>query len=51
MKYEIPHQMTSYDDFVENFRIDVPEYFNFGFDVIDKWAETDRNKLAMIWVS
>jgi Acyl-coenzyme A synthetases/AMP-(fatty) acid ligases len=43
--------MTSYDEFVETFRIDVPEFYNFGFDVIDKWAETDRNKLAMIWVS
>jgi len=51
MKQEIPHQMTSYDEFVESFRIEVPEYYNFGFDVIDKWAETDRNKLAMIWVS
>ena len=43
--------MTSYDEFVESFRIEVPEYYNFGFDVIDRWAETDRNKLAMIWVS
>jgi acetyl-CoA synthetase len=34
-----------------NFRIDVPEYFNFGFDVIDGWANKDRNKLAMIWVN
>lgn len=51
MKYEIPHQMTSYEEFTESFKIDVPEFFNFGFDVIDKWSETDRNKLAMIWVS
>ena len=34
-----------------NFNIDVPEYFNFGFDVIDAWANKDRNKLAMIWVN
>ncbi|HOI62145.1 MAG TPA: AMP-binding protein, partial [Methanoculleus sp.] len=27
----------------------VPEYYNFGFDVIDAWAKKDRNKLAMIW--
>ena len=27
-----------------------PEYFNFGFDIIDAWANKDRNKLAMIWV-
>jgi acetyl-CoA synthetase len=36
---------------IDNFSIEVPEYFNFGFDVIDKWAETDRNKLAMIWIN
>ena len=51
MKHESIHQMTSYDDFVKSFQIDVPEFYNFGFDVIDKWAESDRNKLAMLWVS
>ena len=33
------------------FPIHTPEYFNFGYDVIDKWAEKDRNKLAMIWTN
>ncbi|NLB01693.1 MAG: AMP-binding protein [Methanomicrobiales archaeon] len=42
--------MTDYDAACANFRIDVPEFFNFGYDVIDRWAETERNKLAMIWV-
>ena len=45
------HNMVSYDETCNNFRIDVPEYFNFGFDVIDGWANKDRNKLAMIWVN
>lgn len=44
------HNMPDYDEMYKNFRIDVPEYFNFGFDVIDAWANKDRNKLAMIWV-
>ena len=39
----------SYEDLCANFKIDVPEYYNFGFDVIDAWAKKDRNKLAMIW--
>ena len=43
--------MPDYDDMFRHFRIDVPEYFNFGFDIIDAWAKKDRNKLAMIWVS
>ena len=41
---------ASYEDLCANFTIDVPEYYNFGFDVIDAWAKKDRNKLAMIWV-
>ncbi|KAF5039359.1 Acetyl-coenzyme A synthetase [anaerobic digester metagenome] len=42
--------MTDYETACASFKIDVPDYFNFGYDVIDRWAETDRNKLAMIWV-
>jgi len=34
----------------ENFKIEVPEYFNFGFDVVDKWAEID-DKVALIWIN
>ncbi|MCK9579375.1 MAG: AMP-binding protein [Methanoregula sp.] len=44
------HNLADYDEVYKNFKIDVPEYFNFGFDVIDAWANKDRNKLAMIWV-
>ncbi len=50
MKQELPHRMTSYEEFTRDFSIEVPEYYNFGFDVIDRWADVDRNKLAMIWV-
>jgi acetyl-CoA synthetase len=42
---------TSFDELCRDFRIEVPKYYNFGFDVIDFWAENDRNRLAMIWVS
>ena len=31
----------SYEDVVKNFEWDVPKYFNFSKDVIDKFAETD----------
>ncbi len=34
----------------DEFRIDVPEFFNFATDIIDPKAETERNRLAMIWV-
>ena len=44
------HNMPDYHEMYRSFKIDVPEYFNFGFDIIDAWANKDRNKLAMIWV-
>lgn len=36
-----------YDIMYKNFKWRVPEYYNFGFDVVDQWAE-DRTKLALI---
>lgn len=39
----------SYEDFKENYQVNVPEYFNFGFDVIDAWAEQDETKKALVW--
>lgn len=39
----------SYEDFYENFRIDVPEVFNFGFDVVDEWARVEPEKRALVW--
>jgi len=45
------HNIGDYDQTYKNFQINVPEYFNFGFDVIDAWANKDRNKLAMIWLN
>ncbi len=39
----------SYEDFMENFTIEVPPAFNFGFDVVDEWAAYDSNKRALVW--
>ena len=39
----------SYEDFKENYRVNIPEDFNFGFDIVDAWAELDKNKVALIW--
>ena len=47
---DVEQNRPSYEELCANFRIDVPEYYNFGFDVVDAWAKNDRNKLAMIWV-
>lgn len=39
----------SYEDFMENFTIEVPPAFNFGFDVVDEWAAYDSEKRALVW--
>lgn len=39
----------SYEDFFENFKINVPEAFNFGFDVVDEWASVEPDKRALVW--
>ena len=36
-----------YEQLYKNFSWRIPEYYNFGFDVVDQWAE-DRTKLALI---
>lgn len=43
------HNMTNYDTEFDRFKWQVPEYYNFSEDVVDKWAE-DPQKLAMVWV-
>lgn len=42
--------MISYDDTYRKFKFEAPEFFNFGFNVVDKWAE-DTGKLAMFWAN
>ena len=42
-------EFSSYEDFIENYRINVPEYFNFGFDVVDAYAEKCPDQTALIW--
>ncbi|HPJ30049.1 MAG TPA: AMP-binding protein [Methanothrix sp.] len=39
----------SYEDFVENFEIIIPENFNFAFDVVDAYADMDPDKIALVW--
>ena len=41
--------LTDYEKTYREFKWEIPEYYNFGFDGIDRWAE-DRTKLALISV-
>lgn len=48
-KYLSQVDYSSYEDFYENFRINVPESFNFAYDVVDEYAKTQPNKVALVW--
>ncbi|NLA77449.1 MAG: acetyl-CoA synthetase, partial [Clostridiales bacterium] len=39
----------SYEDLKENFTINVPDDFNFAFDVVDEWARLEPEKPALVW--
>ena len=39
----------SYEDFQENFKILVPENFNFAYDVVDVYARDSPEKIAIVW--
>ena len=44
-------EFESYEEFHDKFTINVPEDFNFGFDVVDAWAEHEPDKRALLWVN
>lgn len=44
-------EFTSMEDFRKNLHINVPENFNFAYDVMDVWAETHPDKLALLWTN
>lgn len=39
----------SYEDFKANYRVTVPEGFNFAYDIVDGWAELDPKKNALLY--
>ena len=39
---------SSYDEVYRSFRWPIPEYYNIGVDVCDKWAD-ERYRLALIY--
>ncbi len=44
-------EFDSYEDMKENFKINVPDDFNFGFDVVAEWAKCEPEKLALVWTN
>ncbi|WNY26055.1 AMP-binding protein [Methanolapillus millepedarum] len=42
-------KFESYEDFRDNFKINIPDDFNFAYDVVDWYAANDPKKIAIVW--
>lgn len=42
-------EFESYEDLKANYKVNVPDGFNFAYDVVDAWAEVDKNKKALFY--
>ncbi|MGV8090982.1 MAG: AMP-binding protein [Mangrovibacterium sp.] len=38
-------------DFVKNLEFNIPDHFNFGYDVVDEYARIEPGKLALVWTN
>jgi acetyl-CoA synthetase len=45
---DMPARARTYAEAVRDFAWDVPEFYNLGVDVCDRWAEADPDRLAII---
>jgi acetyl-CoA synthetase len=50
-KYLQQTEFTDFEDFKANYKLLVPENFNFGYDVVDAWAAKEPNKKALLWTN
>lgn len=48
-KFLTQTEFSSMADFRENYRVKVPECFNFAYDVVDEWARVAPEKPALLW--
>ena len=39
----------SYEDLYKNFKISIPDNFNFAYDVVDEYARTEPKREALVW--
>lgn len=42
---------SSEEDYRKNLHFNIPENFNFAYDVMDVWAEEQPDKVALIWTN
>jgi len=44
-------EFKDFEDFKANYKLIVPENFNFGYDIVDAWAAKEPNKKALLWTN
>ena len=42
-------EYSSYEDLYKNFKISIPENFNFAYDVVDEYAKEEPKREALVW--
>ncbi len=42
-------EFSDYEDFKQNYALNIPAHFNFGYDIVDEWAKQDAEKPALVW--
>lgn len=50
-KYLKQSVFSDQEDFVQNYKVIVPEHFNFAYDVVDEWAAKEPDKKALLWTN
>jgi len=50
-KYLQQTEFKDFDDFKANYKLLVPDNFNFAYDVVDEWATKEPNKRALLWTN
>ena len=44
-------EFKDFEDFKANYKLIIPENFNFGYDIVDAWAAKEPNKKALLWTN
>lgn len=50
-RYLAQPEFNSLKDFQQNFKINIPDNFNFAYDVVDEYALLEPDKIALVWVN
>lgn len=43
-------EYKDYQDFLKSCKLQKPENFNFAYDIVDRYAELDPKKRALVWI-